>query len=90
MDQEFIQLIEQLQKKAQKNMPALKVLVGTILEKKVTDKIEIEHTLDTLLDYTMLGLGKEEFERLNDYYGSVNKDHANFYWRHYRDMLGSD
>ena len=87
INEDFVQLVGKLQEKAQRKLPIIKTTIDVFISKKITDKIEIEHALDTLLDYVLLDVGKEEFKRLNKYYESVNKDHADFYWHSYRDLL---
>ena len=77
-----------VKKKAQENVQNISLLIDGFIAQKSKNVIEIEHTLDTLLDYTMLNVGEEEFKRLNRYYGSVNQNNADFYWRSYQDMLG--
>lgn len=86
-NKEIFELAGKLQKKAQRNLPIIKTMVDEVIAKRITNQVEIEHTLDTLLDYALLDVGKEEFERLNRYYKSVNKHNADFYWHHYRDLL---
>lgn len=87
-DQELFERIGQMRQLAEKNLPIVRSYVDVFVSKKITDEKEIEIVLDTLLDYVMLDVGKEEFERLNTYYESVNKGNADFYWHHYRDLLG--
>jgi len=88
IDQDFIQMIEKCKQDAQKDLPNIRILIDGFITQKSTDKITIEHTLDTLLDYALLEVGEEEFKRLHKYYESVNKNNADFYWRSYHDMLG--
>ena len=89
MDEISNKIIE-IRKSMLQNLPVLRASISVIISHKIIDIKEIEHTLDTLLDYTMMGLGKKEFEKLNTYYQKVNADNADFYWRHYRDMLSGD
>ncbi len=86
--QDILNMIEKVKKKAQKNLPGIQNKIDGFIVQKSINIIEIEHTLDTLLDYAMLDVGEKEFKRLNAYYESVNKNHADFYWQPYKDMLG--
>lgn len=87
-DQELFEKVGQMRENALQNLPKLRTYIDVFISKKFTDEKEIETVLDILLDYAMLDLGKDEFKRLNIYYGNVNKENAEFYWRHYNDLLG--
>ncbi len=87
IDQDLIQRIEKCKEDAQNSLPPLRLLIENIIVQRSQNIIEIEHTLDTLMDYALLGLGESEFRRLNSYYESVNKNNADFYRRSYQDML---
>lgn len=86
--QRLLKKIEEMQDFAQRDMLRVRCLVDVIVSKKVRDEKEIEGLLDTLLNYAMLSIGQEEFQKLNRYYTTVNQDNADFYNRHYRDLLG--
>ena len=60
--------IRQTQEKIKQHLPAIEASVNGIIQSKSTDAKAIEHTLDTLLDLQYIGLGRELFIRLLEYY----------------------
>lgn len=76
---EIIKAIENLKKKIEEIMPSVNQSIDTIIGNDITSCLVIERLLDQLLDYTSLGLGEEEFRKLNKYYATINKENASFY-----------
>ncbi len=57
--------------------------INAIIDTKVQDSNTIEHSLDTLLSLTDMGLGKELFVKLLDYYKTIDAEGAAFYWKEF-------
>ncbi|MEK6940047.1 MAG: hypothetical protein AABX31_04935 [Nanoarchaeota archaeon] len=70
-----------------KNLVYLREDIGNIIQNNITSEKKIEGLLDQLLDCLYLGIGEEEFKKLNRYYTTINKDHATFYQRSYQDIV---
>lgn len=50
--------------------------IDAIIRSKEQSPSKIENLLDTLLSTMHLGLGEQEFLKLNKYYATFNKDNA--------------
>lgn len=81
---------ERSKQKYEKKMYTLKEYVEIILKKRMDSEDQIEPIIEQLLDCVIVGAGgsRSEFERLNDYYKKLNKNRADYYQQHYRDILG--
>src|SRR3989344_5351479 len=66
--------INSLQKQVKAVLPLISDEINGIVNQKIDDPKKIESILDQLLDFSMLGLGLEQFEKLNQYYSSINSD----------------
>jgi hypothetical protein len=75
--------IEAFQQALQAHLPALENEINAIINTKVQDSNTIEHSLDTLLSLTDMGVGKELFVKLLDYYKTIDAEGAAFYWEEY-------
>lgn len=64
-------------------MPALEEEVKALIASETTDANTIEHTLDSLLSLTDMGVGKDLYIRLLEYYKTIDADGAEFYWNEY-------
>ncbi|HLC82003.1 MAG TPA: hypothetical protein VJH68_05090 [Candidatus Nanoarchaeia archaeon] len=64
-------------------LPQLSKEVENIIANRVNDEARIERTLDQLLDFSMLGIGEEQFKQLNEYYFGLNETAAKFYQNGY-------
>jgi hypothetical protein len=82
----IIRLIRSLRSTMQENLPQVRSAIDDIICSKDTSVIRIERMLDTLLDHMHVGIGEEEFLRLNAYYGTVNEEYAMEYRRFYEDL----
>jgi DNA replication initiation complex subunit (GINS family) len=81
--QDIKQMIEGFQASLAQHLPALEAEVNQLIQTKNQDKNTIEYTLDTLLSLTGLGVGKELFVRLLEYYKTIDSEGAAFYWNEY-------
>lgn len=75
--------IEAFQESLKGHLPALEAEINDLIYSGNKDKSTIENTLDTLLSLTDMGVGKELFIRLLEYYKTINADGASFYWNEY-------
>ncbi len=71
--------IEGLKDKIEETMPSVKGSIDIVISNNITSSLIIERLLDQLLNYASLGIGEEEFRRLNQYYATINKENASFY-----------
>lgn len=83
---EIVARLKSLKKLMEKELPYLQHEVNDILKSKSQAVDRIEKTLDVLLNYSQMGLGEEEFKRLNSHYASFNPENAKFYADHYKEM----
>lgn len=89
MGKQFIndlrQIIEVFNQSLAEHLPTLKNEVKRLVQSGNTDSTEIEHCLDTLLSLTTHGVGDDLFIQLLEYYKTVDKEGAKFYWNEYDD-----
>ena len=78
--------INSLQKQVKAALPLISDEINCIVNQKIDDPKKIESILDQLLDFSMLGLGLEQFEKLNQYYSSINSQAAKFYDQQYHQL----
>lgn len=77
------QLMEGFNQQIAQFLPTLTVEVETIIVEKNQNENEIEHLLDTLLSLTQHGLADDLYVQLLEYYKTVSRDGAEFYWKAY-------
>jgi hypothetical protein len=77
------QTIIEFQNSLKQHLPALEAEINYLIQSKNRDKNTIENTLDTLLSITDMGVGKDLFIRLLEYYKTVDAEGAMFYWNEY-------
>jgi hypothetical protein len=82
---EIVSLIKVTQKRMGSHLPALHAEVDAIITNKERSVSRIENMLDTLLGCTEIGVGTDEFIRLNNYYRTFNRRNARVYDRFYRE-----
>ena len=81
--QDIKKTIEAFQESLKGHLPALEAEINDLIHSGNKDKNTIENTLDTLLSLTYMGVGKELFIRLLEYYKTIDADGASFYWNEY-------
>jgi hypothetical protein len=81
--QDIKQTIEAFREKLQGHLPALEAEINELIHSESNDKNTIENTLDTLLSLIDMGVGKDLFIRLLEYYKTVDADGAAFYWNEF-------
>ncbi|MCC6726805.1 MAG: hypothetical protein IT258_20045 [Saprospiraceae bacterium] len=88
--QQFVQSIageiRSLQSSMETLLPQLEQEADAIISNPSKDAKSIEHLLDTLLDWQMMGVGRNLFFRLLEHYKTIDPDAAADYWRFYEDM----
>ena len=75
--------IELYQQNLKLYLPALENEIKALVQRGNTDTNTIENTLDTLLSLTQMGIGKELFVQLIEYYKTLDPEGAVFYWNEY-------
>lgn len=61
----------------------LVTLIAHIIHEKSQDQLVITLILDTLLGFIRLGMGREPFIELLEYFSNIDKDEAARYWSEY-------
>lgn len=79
MVEEIINSIRAIRKQIADVLPLLDSEITLIIENQEKSPQRIEWILDTLLDYGYMGLGEAQFNRLNSYYETFNKENATEY-----------
>jgi hypothetical protein len=79
----IIKAIRDFQQHLEQQMPAIEAEVNAMIASETTDSNTIEHTLDNLLSLTDMGVGKDLYIRLLEYYKTIDADGAEFYWNEY-------
>lgn len=69
-------------------IPELEQEIDEMIEKREKAPKRIENMLDLLLDYLHMGIGEEQFIKLNTYYGSFCPTHSAQYDAFYHDTVG--
>ena len=67
-------------------LPFLEGEVNRFITQQSRSTNDIEHILDTLLDYRRMDLGKDLFIRLLEYYKTVDAEAAADYWRFFEEI----
>ena len=81
--QNIKQIIVDFQQSIAQHLPALEQEVNQLIQSKSNDTNSIENTLDTLLSLIDMGMGKDLFIQLLEYYKTIDYDGAAFYWNEY-------
>lgn len=81
--QDIKQTIKAFQESLKQHLPALQLEINDLIQSGNQDKNTIENTLDTLLSLVDMGVGKELFLQLLEYYKTIDADGAAFYWNEY-------
>lgn len=81
--QDIKEIIIHYQKSLLQYLPGLEHEVDQLIQLKSTDKNLIENTLDTLLSLIDMGIGKDLFIKLLEYYKTIDLDGAAFYWNEF-------
>lgn len=80
-------LLEPIKANARQHLSLLQKDIDEIILQKRKAAPPIERILDTLLDYSQLGIGKEEFLRLNAYYATFKPNNAQSYKKYYDELV---
>lgn len=87
MIEDIIKTIQKLKGSMESNIPLLDLEINSIIENREQSFIRIERLLDTLLDYLYLGVGKDQFLKLNFYYGSFCPEYSENYSKFYHEIV---
>jgi len=78
--------IRQLQTSMKAHLPMLEQAVNLIITRQSSDPKEIEHLLDSLLDFQQMGIGEALFIRMLEYYKHLDPEAAADYWEYFDKM----
>ena len=81
--QDIKQTIKAFQESLKLHLPVLRAEINDLIKSGNRDKNTIENTLDPLLSLEHVGVGKELFLQLLEYYKTIDADGAGFYWSEY-------
>lgn len=81
--QNIKQAIETFQDSLKEHLPTLEAEINNLIQSGNQDKNTIENTLDTLLSLTDMGIGDDLFIKFLEYYKTIDKAGAVFYWNEY-------
>jgi len=87
---EIIESLNRIKTKAEGYMPLITSDIDMIIESGSKDIKRIENLLDILLNYGFMGVGKDEFDRLNNYYKTFDEEAYDDWKRIYEEFLGDD
>ena len=89
MIEDIIEMTRILRNKMEDSLTFLDGEVNRIIESCEQSHKIIEPLLDIFLDYAYMGLGEDQFKRLNLYYKTFNEEGFNDYARYYYE-IGED
>ncbi|MEA3379176.1 MAG: hypothetical protein U9Q69_06110 [Nanoarchaeota archaeon] len=87
MIDDIIQMTQKLRDIMKSNVPLLEHEINSIINNQERSPKRIEWILDTLLDYLYMGVGKEQFKRLNSYYKSICLEFSAEYDKFYHEII---
>lgn len=87
MIDDLIKQIQELQDSMKSSIPILEKEIDSIIQNKEKSSNEIEKILDILLDYLHIGLGKEQFVKLNSYYNTFCPEYSAEYNEFYKKII---
>jgi len=93
IDKDYKKSIEELnstKKTFEKRILPIKNTITWILANKISNKLFIEKTLDSLLEPVVFGVGDYEFHRLNNFYFTIFPQSAKKYRELYKKVCGRD
>jgi len=83
----LVKQVQKLEKQMKDNLPEIRESIDNIIKGKITSIQIIEKTLDVLLNYVQIGIGVEEFNRLNRYYFTINSENSKQYENYYKEII---
>ncbi len=86
LNKEIIEKIKELTKDIKERVSYLRRDIDEIINGKSKSHKQIEGILDELLDYSLHGIGKREFKRLNRYYEGIDKKGSQAYDSYYKEQ----
>ena len=86
MAEKLAKLIRQTNKSLEACLPTFQKEVDSIINQKRTDTKEIEHLLDSLSSMLYADIGHQLYLKLLEYYKTIDKNGANFYWDMYEEI----
>jgi hypothetical protein len=88
--QRLVNEIRLFMKQAEQNFLLVKPAVDWIVEHQITSQTSIEKTLDTILGFVPIGIGIEEYHKLNDFYSTLYPKEAKEYKKLYKKICDED
>jgi hypothetical protein len=76
-----------LKKDIEFNIPIIDTEIDSMIKNKEKSSQNIEKMLDTLLDYLSLGVGEDQFIKLNSYYRSICPEYSAEYNGFYQEII---
>lgn len=79
----LVEMVGSFQETMKRYLPEIRQNINWIIKHKSSDIKLIESHLDTLLSLRDIGLGEDEFYKLNDYYSTVHIENSKTYADYY-------
>ena len=86
MAEELAKLIRQSSRSLEAYLPSLQKELDDIIDQKNTDTKAVERLLDSLSSLLYAGMGYQLYLRLLEYYKTIDKEGADFYWTLYKEI----
>ncbi|MFP4656479.1 MAG: hypothetical protein ACLFNK_02770 [Candidatus Woesearchaeota archaeon] len=87
MIDDIVEITEKLREDMKHNVPILDREIDYIIEVRNQSIERIENILDTLLDYSQMGVGEEQFIKLNSYYHTFCPEYSAEYSWFYDEIM---
>ena len=81
----IVKMIRSARADMQRGLEIVRSQIDYLISNNKGTPDDIEHRLDFLLDCAYLGLGEEDFKRLNAYYATISPENAARYDEFYKD-----
>lgn len=85
----YAKILDNAKELEKRNYKEVVLRINHIIDNNIKDISIIEHTLDLLLSFSFVNVD-DEFNRLNDYYESVNQEYSNEYKLIYKEHKDRD
>lgn len=85
----YAKILDNAKELEKRNYKEVVLRINYIIDNNIKDISIIEHTLDLLLSFSFVDVD-DEFNRLNDYYESVNQEYSNEYKLIYKEHKDRD
>ena len=86
LSDDLAKMIKQSHENLEAYLLPLEKAIDDIIAQKSSDISAIEHLLDTVSSLMYAGIGHQVYLKLLEYYKTVDRDGADFYWKLYEEI----